>query len=188
MRIWWRRSGGKVVSVDLEVFVRPEEADDLATIFRVHAEAFGQDTEARLVDELRRQRSYDSGMSLVGIVGGAIVGHVLFSRVEIVNGPQRTPALALAPLAVLPSHQRRGVGTKLVETGLDVVSRLGHKLVIVLGHPDYYSRFGFVPASPQGIHPPFPAPPEAFRVLELNPGARAEVCGVVEYPTAFSVC
>ena len=92
---------------------------------------------------------------------------------------------ALAPMAVHPDFQRRGVGSALVRAGLEAARRLGHKSVVVLGHAEYYPRFGFVPARPRGIEPPLQAPDEAFMLIELVPGALAGVRGTVRYPAAY---
>ena len=95
-------------------------------------------------------------------------------------------SLALAPMAVLPEYQNKGVGSQLVRTGLMQAGSMDHKSVIVLGHPEYYPRFGFAPASRWQIKPPFDVPDEAFMALELKEGALKDVCGVVEYPKAFT--
>ena len=114
-----------------------------------------------------------------------LVGHILFTRMAIKAGDRSHSALALAPLAVLPAHQRSGIGSALVKHGLAESTRLGHRIVIVLGHPEYYPRFGFLPASRFGIRAPFEARPEAFMALELQPGALQHVHGEVEYAPEF---
>jgi len=98
---------------------------------------------------------------------------------------QDTPALALAPLAVRPDFQNQGIGSKLVEKGLEECERLNHKLVIVLGHPKFYPKFGFKPAHDFGVIAPFDVPNESFLILELTSGALKGVSGIVEYPLAF---
>lgn len=114
-----------------------------------------------------------------------MVGHILFTKVAVRGASQIHDALALAPMAVVPHCQKQGVGSALVRRGLEAARELGHSVVIVVGHPDYYPRFGFVPAQPLGILAPFEAPSEAFMVLGLHPNALLGVHGTVEYPPAF---
>jgi putative acetyltransferase len=114
-----------------------------------------------------------------------VVGHILFTRMAIKGSDASHDALALAPLAVLPAHQRSGIGAALVRYGLAASAGLGHHIVIVLGHPEYYPKFGFVPASRFGIRPPFDVRPEAFMALELQPGALLHVQGEAEYAAPF---
>ena len=168
--------------------IRAETAADFPAVREVNRLAFGRDAEAGLVDALRATDGYIPSLSRVAVVDGRIVGHILFTRIGIVTagGVVPTPTLALAPMAVLPEHQNRGVGSALVRDGLETCRRLGHGSVIVLGHPAYYPRFGFVPARPRGIAAPFPAPDEAFMLIELVPGALNGVQGTVQYPPAFS--
>jgi putative acetyltransferase len=165
--------------------IRPEEPDDYAAIGEVNRVAFGQEDEARLVEALRRSSDYIPQLSLVGLIEGRIIGHILFSPVVIETPERDVPTLALAPMAVHPDFQRRGIGSALVREGLKVCQRLGHASVVVLGHPGYYPRFGFVPGLPRGIQPPFETPPGAFMVCELRPGALAGVHGTVRYPPVF---
>jgi putative acetyltransferase len=165
--------------------IRPESPADVPAVFRVHQLAFGQDAEPRLVDALRGSSAFLPELSLLALDGSEVVGHVLFTRVVVRDGGEAHEALALAPMAVLPSHQNRGIGSALVRRGLEEARALGHRVVIVVGHPGYYPRFGFVPAKPLGIRAPFEVPDEAFFALELQPGALRGVAGVVEYPPEF---
>jgi putative acetyltransferase len=165
--------------------IRPERPDDHPAIYRVNQEAFAGEAEARLVNMLRLSSAFISNLSLVAVEGSEIVGHILFTRLTVNDGDVRHAALALAPLAVLPNWQRRGIGSALVQHGLAEARKSGHKVVIVLGHPDYYPRFGFQPARPLGIYPPFEAPDEAFMVLALQPDALVNFHGLVEYPPEF---
>jgi len=165
--------------------VRPERPADHAAIHRINHDAFGQEDEARLVDALRGSPAFVPELSLVAFQDGRAVGHILFTRIVVKDGDDRHAALALAPLAVAPELQKRGIGSALVRRGLRAARDLGHGLVIVLGHPEYYPRFGFIPAQPLGIAAPFETRVEAFMVLELAPGALAGVRGVVEYAPEF---
>lgn len=166
-------------------FVRSERAEDIPAISEVHLQAFGQDGEARLVNALRHDGNINPELSLVAVHGDRIVGHILFSPVTIVSDTVETPALALAPLSVHQDYQGRGVGASLIEVGIGECRRLGYRIVIVVGHPGYYPRFGFTPARDQGIFAPFPCPDNAFMALSLAAGALKGVGGVVRYPCAF---
>ena len=142
-------------------------------------------TEARLVTALRNDGEYSPELSLVAVSGGRIIGHILFPRITIVSETAETAALALAPLAVHQDFQCRGIGTALIEEGLAQCRRLGHRIVVVVGHPAYYPRFGFTSARDTGIAAPFPCPDEALMVLPLAPGALDGIHGTIRYPPAF---
>ena len=166
-------------------FIRPECPGDIDDIFEVNYQAFGQDGEARLVNALRDDGDYNAELSLVAVTGDRIIGHILFPPITIVSDTAETAALALAPLAVHQDFQCLGIGAALIEEGLLECLRLGHRIVIVVGHPKYYPKFGFSPAKKYGIHPPFPCPDEAFMALPLTGGALDGISGTVRYPPAF---
>lgn len=161
---------------------RPETPADHAAIHEVNRLAFGQDAEADLVDSLRAGAFVR--LSLVAEVGGEIVGHIMFSRLPIITEKSVVEALALAPMAVLPTHQRRGIGTRLVEEGLRLCREAGHKIVVVLGHPAFYPRFGFSASLAMPLSSPFGGG-ESWMAVELVPGALAGVVGRVEYAGPF---
>ena len=165
--------------------IRPEEPPDIPAIEEVHRSAFGGEVEARIVEAVRASAGFIPGLSLVAVEDGRVVGHALLSPVEIRTASSGIPALALAPVAVLPACQRRGIGSRLVEAGLRRSGELGHAIVIVVGEASFYPRFGFRPARAKGLEAPFPVPDDAFMVLELSPGALAGVTGTVWYPPAF---
>ncbi len=123
-------------------------------------------------------------VSLVAEADGEIVGHILFSRITIVTEAQRVDALSLAPMAVLPSHQRQGIGSKLVEAGLESCREQGHKIVVVLGHPEFYPRFGFSAELARPLESPFGGG-EAWMAKEFVPGVLSGVEGRIEYPPPF---
>ena len=169
------------------MIVRPETAADHEAVARLVTDAFGTDGEARLIEVLRASPGHIPELSLVAEVEGIVVGHILFSPVVVEDRSTgtTTPALALAPMAVAPAHQRAGVGTALVGEGLQRAVNRPEAAVIVLGHPEYYPRFGFRPAAAFGITPPWPdIPDDAFLVLPL-PGWTDACRGVVVYPPAF---
>ena len=166
-------------------FIRPERPEDIEAIFEVNLQAFAQDGEARLVNALRADGDYDHELSLVAVSGDRIIGHILFPPITIVSESAETPALALAPLSVHQDFQCLGIGTALIEEGLKECQRLGHRIVIVVGHPSYYPKFGFTVARGFGINAPFPCPDEAFMALPLTSGALDGISGMVRYPLAF---
>lgn len=160
-----------------------ENAAERLVIRSIHEAAFGGPEEADLVDQLRA--AGDVLLSLVAKLEGRIVGHVLFSRMWIETPRGLVPAVALAPVAVLPEQQRRGIGGRLIRYGLGLLRDRGEKIVIVVGHPDYYPRFGFSGEKARSLESPFPA--EAFMALEMSPGALDGVRGRVVYPAAFGL-
>lgn len=169
----------------MEAIIRGETRADYDGIRKANKKAFKGKAESKLVDALRESEGYSPALSLVAELAGQVVGHILFSPINIKGPAGETPALALAPMCVLPEHQNRGIGSAMVRRGLEECRKAGHKLVVVVGHEDYYPRFGFVKAGEKGLKLPFEAPPEVFMVLELAPGALAGVSGEVVYPPAF---
>ncbi|HVO23492.1 MAG TPA: N-acetyltransferase [Candidatus Margulisiibacteriota bacterium] len=166
------------------IVIQAESAADRLAIREVNVRAFGRDDEARLVEMLRASAEFAATLSLVAVDDGRVVGHILFSRIHIRTADADVPALALAPVAVLPERQNHGIGAALIRRGLQECRRLGHRIVVVVGHPSYYPRFGFSSARAKGLDAPFPD--AAFMVQELVPGALDGVCGTVEYPPAFA--
>jgi len=166
-------------------FIRSEIPADIPAIFEVNLQAFGQDGEARLVRALRKDRDYIHELSLVAVHDNKVIGHILFVPVSIESDDDQTPAVALAPLSVAFEYQCRGVGSGLIEEGLRACRQLGHRIVIVVGHPSYYPRFGFTTAPVLGIKAPFPCDNKVFMACPLVPGALDGVRGTVRYPPAF---
>lgn len=167
----------------MEPIIRAETAADVEAVRRVNELAFGRPAEANLVDALRS--NVQPIISLVAILDDQVVGHILFSPVTIESEAEAFVAMGLAPVAVRPEYQNRGVGAALIRSGLAECRRLGHEIVIVLGHPAYYPRFGFVIASTLGIRCEFDVPDEAYMVAELTPGALRGRRGVVHYRPEF---
>ncbi len=163
--------------------IRPEEQIDRGAVYAVNVSAFETPAEADLVDALREEAR--PVVSLVAEEDGEIVGHIMFSPVSLSGHPD-LQMMGLAPMAVVPQRQRRGVGSALVRAGLERCRELGCGAVVVLGHPGYYPRFGFSPSSRFGITSEYEVPEEVFMVLELEPGALSGVSGTVRYHAAFS--
>jgi len=172
--------------VDLgNLAVRPEkdDAEERRIVHTIQEAAFGRTDEAGLVDGLREEGVVLA--SLVAELDGRVVGHILFSRMWIETCDESVSAVALAPVAVLPACQRQGIGEQLIREGLDLLRRRGERIVLVLGHPRYYSRFGFLAMKAAFLESSFP--PEAFMAIELSPGALEGVRGKVRYPAAFGL-
>ena len=164
------------------VLVRSAAQDQLAAILELMRAAFPDEDVHELVRQLTADGQFIPEYSLVAAEDGRIIGHVLLSRAYIDAEGEPLPVLCLAPLAVLPERQNEGIGTALVEAGLSRARKHGEKAVIVLGHPDYYPRFGFEPAMPLGILPPHPVEmSEAWMMVELEPGALDGISGTVRF-------
>lgn len=172
-------------TLDPTISIRPEREEDVEGIFEINRLAFGQEDEAQLIQRLRQSPHFIPELSLVAFKKGHIVGHILLSRISIESQQGDVPAISLAPMAVHPKFQRQGIGAELVREGLNRCQKLGHKIVVVVGHPDYYPRFGFIPAREKGLETPFPVPDEAFMVKELIPDALEGIRGVIKYPSEF---
>lgn len=143
-------------------------------------------TEHFLVNRIRTSNAFIPELSLVAVnQDKEIVGHVLLSKIEIVDGDQSVESLALAPVSVTPEYQQQGIGSQLIRAALDKAKEHGYQSVIVLGHPDYYPRFGFKQAMLWRIRAPFDVPNEVFMALELVEGSLKKVQGVVKYSDAF---
>jgi putative acetyltransferase len=163
--------------------IRSEETLDSAAVRSINEAAFGGRDEADLIESLRREGAVLA--SLVAIEEGKISGHILFSRMYIDQDTGSVAAVALAPLAVSPGHQRKGIGGSLVRHGIEWLRGSGEPIVIVVGHPEYYPRFGFSSEAAEQIESPFSR--ETFMVLELRPGALRGVRGRVRYAAAFGL-
>lgn len=165
------------------VTIRQETPSDVSAIHNLNVAAFSQSTEADIVDSLRAAGALR--YSIVAVDEDEIVGHLALSPVTITEDKRVMPALGLGPMAVSPSRQRQGIGTQLVNFWLEQLADEKDDLVVLVGHPDYYPRFGFRRAKPLGIRWEHDIPDEAFMVLELRRGALDEISGVVRFHSVF---
>jgi putative acetyltransferase len=166
---------------ELAVVVRTEEPRDSEQVRTVNEQAFGRPDEGSLVDALR---GLPLSISLVASARERIVGHILFTPLQIEGSPKAVVAVGLGPMAVLREFQRQGVGSQLMRAGLDSCRGSQNDAVVVIGHPAFYPRFGFVPAITKGLRCEFEVPPEVFMALELRPGSLTG--GFVKYRPEFS--
>lgn len=170
----------------MHIEIRTERKEDFAEIYQLVASAFKQDFESELIEKIRKGLTYVPELALIAEENGRLVGYILFSKIKIVGKGVAYDTLALAPLAVDPLYQKQGIGSMLVTDGLERAKVLGFLSVIVLGDPNYYSRFGFQKASKWHIQCPFEVPEEAFMAIELAEGALQEKKGVVDYSKVFT--
>ncbi|WNQ14141.1 N-acetyltransferase [Paenibacillus aurantius] len=169
------------------MIIRTETEKDYGGIREVNIRAFGnREDEANLVDRIRKSKGFLPSLSLVAEEEGTIIGHLLISKAEVVGEGSVHEVLVLAPIAVEPSRQKQGIGGRLIEEGLSRCRQLDYDVLLLIGHPEYYPRFGFRPARPLGLElKQFPVPDEVFMGLELKEGGWSRVRGELKYPEAF---
>jgi len=166
------------------VTIRPETSEDVADVRRVNELAFGKSVEANLVNRLRQACA--DALSLVA-EDGVVVGHILFTPVVIESAGRQVVGMGLAPMAVIPGRQRHGIGSQLVRRGLDILRDRGCPFVVVVGHPEYYPRFGFEPASTRGVASQWAGIADAaFMILVLDAHAMRGISGVATYRDEFN--
>lgn len=166
------------------MIIREETESDIEAIWKVNSDAFETDAEANLVNTLRS--SGCDYISLVAETDNKIIGHILFTPVTLTGDKNKIKIMGLAPMAVLTLYQNRGVGSKLVNAGLERCQAQGYHAVVVLGHPTYYPRFGFIPALKYDIKSEYNVPDDVFMILELVPGCLKDKKGIIKYHEAFS--
>lgn len=172
----------------MKIIIRQEEERDRVFVYEIVKKAFesaehADGDEQDLVNRLRKSEAFVPELSLVAEWKGEIIGHILFTKVKIGSNI----SLALAPVSVIPEYQGQGIGGKLIEAGHRVARNLGFSSVIVLGHPTYYPRFGYSPASKWNILSPFEVPDDCFMALELTENGLQGISGMVEHPQEFFV-
>ena len=167
------------------MLIRKEKPEDIQGIRQINIKAFNTDAEADLVEALR-----ESGVPLISLVAeeyGELVGHILFSPVTLDNHNSPISIAALAPMAVVPKYQNKGIGSRLVVEGFKCCQENGYTAVVVLGHPRFYSRFGFVPSVHCGIKSEYDVPAEVFMIKALEDTALKGHSGIIKYHRAFSI-
>ncbi|NOS84538.1 MAG: N-acetyltransferase [Ignavibacteria bacterium] len=168
-----------------ELYVRGEKQADHPDIFEINRLAFGREDEGILINDIRKTRSYEFGFSLVAIKEDKILGHALFSKGFITHRGRRFKCLVLGPIAVLPEHQRQGIGKALINEGLERAKEVGFGAVVVVGDPVYYSQFGFKPAITMKLRTSMKIPDENFMAKEISRNALRGIIGTVMFPREF---
>jgi predicted N-acetyltransferase YhbS len=176
----------------VQTTIRKERPADYQAVFDIVELAFrtmpfADGDEQFLVERLRKNKAFIPELSLVAEKENKLVGHILFTPLQIIAGDKVYNSLTLAPVSVLPEYHGRGIGSKLIEEGHRIAKTLGFTSCFVLGHPDYYPRFGYEPTGKWGIPPPHGAPPEAFMAVEFVPGSLTGVTGVVKFLHEFGI-
>ena len=171
--------------------IRQENKNDHKEVFKLIEKAFieaefADNTEQFLVERLRKSDAFIPELSLVAEIDGQIVGHILLTKLKINNENEGFNSLALAPVSVLPEFQGRGIGGKLIIESHKKAVELGHKSIVLLGHENYYPRFGYTQADKYGIELPFDVPKENCMVIELIENGLNGVSGTVKYPAEFN--
>lgn len=166
--------------------IRAEKETDTGAIRKLYEQAFGGSREANLIEKLRLEPAYIRDLSLVALTGVQVTGHLLFYPVNIMKNERSTPVLSLAPMAVLPGYQNKGIGRRLMDIGLDRARRAGFGSVIAPGNAEFYRRFGFRPASRWGISSSWNLPDDGLMALELSSGALNDTPGEVAYSSVFN--
>jgi len=173
------------------LIIRQENKNDHKEVFKVIKSAFKDaeftdNTEQFLVDRLRKSDAFIPELSMIAEINGKIVGHILLTKLKIKNKSNVFDSLALAPVSVLPEYQGKGIGGKLIVDSHKKAKELGHKSIVLLGHENYYPRFGYEQADKYGIELPFKVPKENCMVIELIENGLKGVNGMVEYPKEFN--
>lgn len=174
----------------MDFTIRTEEKEDYKFTEEVVKNAFANETysdqsEHRLVANLRHSDAFVPDLSLVAMDKNKMIGHILLTKIVIVNDEKNTESLALAPISVLPDYQNKGVGRSLIQKSLEIAKKLNFGSVKVMGHAEYYPKFGFKQASNWGIQAPFDVPDELLMAIELKKNALDEASGIIQYSSAF---
>ncbi|MBO6522351.1 MAG: N-acetyltransferase [Balneolaceae bacterium] len=174
----------------MNITVRQEQSKDFSPVFNLIKSAFknkeySDHSEHLLVEKLRGSEAFIPELSLVAEFDAKIVGHILLTKIKVRNKEQEFESLALAPVSVLPEFQGKGIGRELIINAHQIAKKLGYESIILLGHSEYYPRFGYRQLDKFGISLPFEVPKENCMVVELTEGALEKVNGVVEYPKEF---
>ena len=174
----------------MNFIIRKETKEDYQFTEQVVKKAFEKElysdqNEHSLVSNLRNSDSFIPDLSLVALYNGKIIGHILLSKIFIINNESKKASLALAPMSVFPEYQNRGVGKRLISTALNKAKSLNFESVIVMGHSNYYPKFGFEKASKWSLKAPFEVSDEFLMAIELKENALKIESGIIEYPDVF---
>ncbi|WP_340008564.1 N-acetyltransferase [Paenibacillus sp. FSL K6-0276] len=169
------------------MMIRTETSADYDGVYQVNVKAFDdREDEARLVESIRNSEGFIPELSIVAEKDNEIVGHILLSKAVVQDGENTNDVIVLAPIAVMPNVQKQGIGKALILEGLDRCRTLGYDLVFLIGHPEYYPKFGFQPARQHGFElKQFEVSDNVFMVCELKEGALQKVKGELIYPKSF---
>jgi len=169
----------------MNIIIRQELKEDSEKIKEINDQAFEQEDESRLVNKLREKDQFMPELSLIAEIDKKLVGHILFYPVRIKYAHGEHTTLSLGPMAVIPEYQKKGIGGKLIIEGLKRAKDFGFRSVIVVGHPEYYPKFGFTKASNWDLKVPFEVRDEVFMALEIIKGELQDKPGIIEYPKEF---
>lgn len=172
------------------IIIRKEIVEDHQAVEQLVEWAFktmpySDGTEHQIVHRLRKSAAFIPELSLVAERDNQMIGHILLTKIQIKNEQQSVEGLSLAPVSVHPDWQRQGIGGQLIKRAHAIARKLGFQSVVLLGHKDYYPRFGYRPTTDFGICLPFDSPPENCMILELQPNSLQGITGTVQYPAAF---
>jgi predicted N-acetyltransferase YhbS len=167
--------------------IRTENEEDYRQVFELNYRAFSNRVdESQLIERIRESKGFIPGLSIVAVEERMVKGHILLSKAKVTGERGESDVIVLAPLAVHPEFQGRGIGGSLIEEGKRRCRELGYGVILLIGHPSYYPKFGFKPARTYGLElVQFPVPDEVFQVCELTEGALAEIRGELQYPDVF---
>jgi putative acetyltransferase len=170
------------------MIIRTESPGDFEEVYKLNYAAFGnREDEAQLVERIRKSEEFVPELSIVAEIDKEIVGHLLLSKALVESDEKSSTVIVLAPVAVKPGSQKQGIGSKLIEEGLSRCKDLGYKIILLIGHPSYYPRFGFKPARKHGLKlNQFNVPDEVFMVYEVEDELQ-KIKGELKYPKAFFI-
>lgn len=174
----------------MDIKIRQEVPEDYKAVFELTVEAFkdlevSDHTEQFLVERMRKSEAFIPELSLVAVFAGKVIGHIMLSKVSIVNNSNNLTSLVLGPVSVLPEYQKKGIGSSLIQRSHELACTLGYHSVVLIGHPNYYPRFGYKRAAEFGLTFPFEAPDEACMAVELIPDSLQNAVGRIVFPVEF---
>jgi len=169
------------------MIIRTESVKDFKEVYNVNFLAFGnREDESKLIERIRNSEEFIPELSIVAEIDNEIVGYILLSKATVENMEEKQEVIVLAPIAIKPIYQKQGIGSKLINEGLKRCKELGFNIVFLIGHPEYYPKFGFKPAKRYRFElKQFEVPKDVFMVCELNEGELQNIKGELKYPKSF---